>query len=133
MTLDRFEWGTGRIRVELEVSRDDPDLAVMLHPDLRRAKNVTRWVKRDADAIVVDGFAVGQGVDYRVAAEPRLKNGASRFGTKVERRTNVGMIPVRVRDDRAFHRLPRVDVEVARRAVQTAIRRNDEGVGHDEL
>ena len=83
VAADRLERRTGRVRGELVVARDDPDLAAMFQPHLGRAEDVTGRVKRDADAVVIDRLAVGQGVDDRVVAEAGAEDVSARLGAEV--------------------------------------------------
>ena len=131
----RLEGRAGAIVLQLVVARGDPDLAAVLQPHLRRAEHVARRVQRQAHAVHVDPLAVGQRLQTDVSAQPRAQHAGALRLRQIRAVPAPRMIAVRVRDDGARHRLPRVDVEVARRAVQPLGALHDQvargGVGGD--
>ena len=111
--------------LELVVARGDPDLAPMSDPDLRRAQHVPCRMKRDLDAVADQRLAVIDGLD-RDIAEAFLQDRRAVAMADVELRAEAGMVAVGMGDQRARDRPPRVDMKVARGAIEAAIGRNDE-------
>ena len=77
--------------------------------------------------MVRDGLAVGQGLQVDGLAEPRAQRAFTVAVRQIVTVTGAGVVGVRVRDDGTRDRLPRVDVEVTRCAIQAL------GSGDDQL
>lgn len=123
----RLEGGAGAVGLGLVVARGHPHAPAMLEPHLRRAQHVPGRMQGDAHAVVRDGFAVGQGLQVDVGAQPRAQ-GAGAVGVgQVVPVPRACVVRMGVGDDGARHRPPGVDVEIARRAVQAL------GPGDDEI
>ena len=91
----------------------------MLNPHLRRAEHVAGWMKRDTNAADVLRFTVLERFDNRPGAKSVRDEPAPRFCAEVRRRSRSKVVTVGVRNHRAVHRLPGIDVKAAGRAVQT--------------
>ena len=63
--------------------------------------------------------AVVDRLDGRVGAEPRAEDALALERAQVATRAPARVVAVRVRDDRAVDRLPRIDVEVSGLAVES--------------
>ena len=127
VAADRLERRAGGVGVGLVVAGDDPDLASMLEAHLGGAEDVAGRVKRDADAIDIDGIAVGQASDAGARFQTVGKNPESRRGGEVGPAAPGDVVAVGVGDDGAIHRGPGIDVEVARLAVEPAIGQPEQG------
>jgi hypothetical protein len=108
------------------VARRDPDPAAVLEPDLRRPEHVPGRVQAQANAEMIDDLAVAQGLQVDVVAQARAQHALGRRGGQVVRVAAPGVIGVRMRDDGAVDRPPRIDVEVAGRAVQPFLALDDQ-------
>jgi hypothetical protein len=113
----RLERGTRGIGGELVVTRHDPCFAAMLDAHLRRSEHVAGGVQRNRHAVSRDALAVIERLD-RYLAEPGTQHGQRRTRGDVMPAAGARMIGVRVRDDRMLDRPPRIDVEVAGRAIE---------------
>ncbi len=90
----------------------------MLDPDLRRAEDVPGRVERDVDLADPPRFTVGERFDPRPGqanAEER-EPGRSR---EVGRRASLGVIAMRMGEERPFDRSPRIDPKATRGAEKT--------------
>ncbi len=74
-------------------------------------------MKRDANVAYGLDVTVGQRLDPGVVAESALEERRGWLGAQVGRTPGPRMVAVRVGDQRALDRLPRVDVEPAGRAI----------------
>jgi hypothetical protein len=92
-------------------------------------------MQRDPHPIQHYRFAEGRALNRRIAADAVAENVHAALGRQIRLRTGAGMVAVGVRNYGARHRSPRVDVEVARRAVQPAIGRFEQAghAGQDSL
>ncbi len=113
--------------VGLVVARDHPDLAALLHPNLGGAGDMARRMERDGDAADAAPLAIGDGVK-RDRAEAVPDHGRGLHRGKVAVMPGPGMVGMAMRDERARHGPPRVDVEVTRRAVDAPV-----GEGEDRI
>ena len=120
-----FERVVGRAGHEV-VTRGDPDPAAVLEPHLRRAEHVARGMQRDAHPEVVDALSIAQRLQIDLA-EAGPQHALARCGCEVVRVACARMVGMGVRDHRARDWSPRVDVEVAGRAVEAL------GTQHDEV
>ena len=109
------------------VARGHPHAAAVLDTHLRRAEHVAGRVQADAHAVEHHGLAVGQTLQCDVGAEPRAQHAFADRGGQIGAVAAARVVGVRVRDHRARHRPPGVDVEVARRAIQAF------GAQHDQV
>ncbi len=123
-----LERGAGGVRVGLVVTADDPGLATVGHAHLGRAEDVAGGVEGDGHTVDVGRHAVGQRLDARLRPHAQAQDALARCGAQVSGRAGAGVVAVGVGDDRARHRLPRIDEEVARGAVEAVI-----GVGQYHL
>ena len=85
-------------------------------------------MQADAHAAVLDRLAIGQRLQHDVVAQPCAQHAGAVVRGQVVPVAATRMVGVRMRDHRAVHRPPRVDVEVARRAVQALRPLDDEVV-----
>lgn len=115
----RFEWRAGAVGLDLVIPGRDPDFAAVFQAHLGRAKHVAGRVKTQGDAVMQQAFAVGQGLQVDVLTQARAQNPFAGRGRQVMLITGAGMIAVGVGNHRAFHRTPRVDIEIPGGAVQT--------------
>jgi hypothetical protein len=81
-------------------------------------QNMPGGVQRHAHAVDVDGFTVVDGLKPDIA-QPDPQDLSRRLGRKIISVSRPRMVAMGMRDDGLAHRSPGVDVEVARRAVQT--------------
>src|SRR5262245_2164689 len=116
--LERRARGVG---LRLVVAGGDPHLTPMLDAHLSRPENVASRVERDANAVHINRFAVGERADPAAGPQAGATDPGAFAGTEVPLRPPAGVIAVRVRDDRTLDRLPRVDVEITRFTVQAAL------------
>jgi 2-keto-3-deoxy-L-rhamnonate aldolase RhmA len=91
---------------------------------------MARWVERNCDAAHVNLGAIGKRFDFDIAeavAQDRIGEGR----THVVLVPPAGVVRMPVRDERAGHRAPWVDVEVGLATVEARGRHGDEGaLGH---
>ena len=120
MAADRLERRAGRIGIGLVVTGDDPDLATVLEPDLRRAEDVAGRMQRQPHPAEIDRRPVVEGVDGGGAAESAQQHLPAGRGGQIAGAAPGHVIAVRVRDDRAVDRCPGVDVEITGLAVEPA-------------
>ena len=114
----RLERRAGAVRLQLVVARGHPDPAAMFQPQLRRAQHMAGRMQRQPHAVVHHGLAVGQGLQGDVLAEPAPQDGGAVVVGQVMGMAPARVVAVAVGDHGAVHRPPRVDVEVAGRAVE---------------
>ena len=131
VALELLERRAGRVRLPLVVPGHDPHLALVLDAHLRGAENVPGGMQRHLGRPDRERRAVLDRRDGVAAAEPMPGDGDAGTCENVARAAVAEMIPMRVRDERRLHRLPGVDVEIPRRAVQAAVRADDERCGVD--
>ena len=124
---DRLERRAGAVGLRLVVARRNPDPPAVFEPYLRRTQHMPRRVQRQPDAVVRDGFAVGQRLQADVLAEPRAQRAFTVAVRQIVTVAGAGMVGMRMRDDGTRNRFPRVDVEVASRAIQAL------GSGDDQI
>src|SRR5205807_8602026 len=128
VAANRLERRARRIGRALVIPGDDPDLSAPLEPHLRRAEDVSGRMKRDPHAAEIDPLAERHRLNRGVGKTAPQKGLAWRR-TEVRLGPRMGMIAVRVRDDRASDRLPGIDEEIAYRAIQAAWGIGDEWHG----
>ena len=97
----------------------------MLDAHLRRAEHMPGRVQADAHAVPVQRLAPGQGLQADIA-EPRAQQAGAFGAAQVVPVPGPRMVGMGMGDDGALHRPPRVDVEVAGRAVQTLRAQHDQ-------
>ncbi len=117
---DGLEGRAGGIRRALVVARDHHAQAVRLDNGLRAAQDMPRRHEAQADAADTQHFAIGRGLG---AAGEALAIARCHDGQRFRRRQHrpvaaAGVVGMAVGDDGARHRPHRVDVEIARRAVE---------------
>ena len=115
----------GRAAGDVVVARRDPDPAAVLEPHLRRAEHVAGRMKAEAHAEVVDLLAVRERLQVDLA-EARAQHAFGRRRGEVVRVAAPRVVAVRMRDHGALDRPPRVDVEIARRAVEAFLALDDQ-------
>jgi hypothetical protein len=93
----------------------------MLYAYLRRAKDVTGGMERDPDAVERNRLPPVDGLDWCVLAHARTQDRRAFTRAQVTRGSPPRVIAMGVRNDRTLDGLPRVDVEITRRAVQPAL------------
>src|SRR5207247_10461974 len=120
---ERFERLAGRVRGELVIAGDDPNLAAMFESDLSRPEDVPGRMQRDADAVVVERLSVGQRRDVGVRAEAGAEDRLTGRGGQILTATAAGVVGVGVREDRAVDGPPGIDVEGAGGAGGASVRR----------
>jgi hypothetical protein len=101
----------------------------VLEPDLRRAEHVAGRVQAQRTPKWSTTSPYGQRLQVDLA-EPRAQHAFGRRRGEVMRVAAARVVAVRVRDDGAIDRPPRVDVEIAGRAVQAFLALDDEVVAH---
>ena len=119
MATHRFEWRTGAIGLGLVIPRGDPDLPAIFQTYLGGAKYVARGVKTQFYTAVQQWLAIRQGLQVDVRAQTRTQDACTRRRGQIMLIAMASMVAVGVGDDRAFDRLPWVDIEITGRAVQT--------------
>ena len=106
----------------LVVAGDDPDAGSPPTASTRTCaepEHVAGRMEADAHAARGDGLPVGKGLDDGVRAEAAAEQAGSGRRAEVGGAPGPRVIAVRVGDDRASDRLPRVDVEAACRAEES--------------
>ena len=78
-------------------------------------------MQRDADAVVTGRLAVAERTDRYIRAESRPEDPLALGRAQVMSGSPASVVTVRVGDDRAIDRLPRVDMEIACGAVEPAV------------
>lgn len=118
MATHRLEGITGAIRLDLVVARSDPDFAAVLEAHLGRAQHVAGGVKTQGDAVMVDGLAIGQGLQVDVTSQARAQNALARRGGQVMGAAGTRMVAMAMGDDGALDGAPGVDIEISGRTIQ---------------
>ncbi len=77
--------------------------------------------------MVLEAFAVGQGLQTDIVAQARAQNAFAGRRRQIMTIAAAGVIAMGMGDDRAFHRSPRIDVEITGRTVKTF------GTGNDQI
>jgi hypothetical protein len=121
-----LEGRAGAVGLGLVVARGDPHAPAVFEANLGRAQHMAGRVQRNAHAVMVDGFAIAERLQRDVAAEAGAQRAGAVGMRQVVRMADARMVRVRMRDDGPRHRLPGVDVEIARWAIQPLGARNDE-------
>ena len=83
------------------------------------AEYVARGVKTQFYTAVQQWLAIRQGLQVDVPAQTRTQDACTRCRGQIMLIAMASMVAVGVGDDRAFDRLPWVDIEITGRAVQT--------------
>jgi hypothetical protein len=94
---------------------------MMLDAHLRRTEDMPGGMQRHADAINFNHLTVGYGLNLRVRIHARPQHSLACARGQIGARATAGMVGMRVRDDGALNWLPRIDEEIACRAVQAVI------------
>ena len=123
----RLEGRAGAVVFELVVARRHPDPAAMLEPHLGRTEHMAGRVQRQPHAMVLYHLAIGQRLQRDVLAQTPAQNGRAVMVGQVMRAAIARMVAVRMRDHRALHRPPGIDVEIAGRAIEPL------GAGNDQV
>jgi hypothetical protein len=110
-----------------KVSRDDPDLAAALQPDLGGSEDVAGRVQRKPDAVHVERHAVSQLLDPGIGAEAGLEQNSARWCREIAPTPGSRVVRVGVSDDRPADRSRGVNVEIGSRTVQTVFSILDHG------
>jgi len=120
-----------KVSVIWEIIRDFFDAqAVAFDPDLRRTEHMAGGMEADANAVVRDRLAVRQRLERDLLAEPDAQHPFGRRRGKVAAVAAARVVGMGMGEDGALHRPPRVDVEVALRAVQAFAALHDQVVRH---
>ena len=127
VTAHRLERRAGAVGLDLVVTGRDPDLAPVFQAYLGRAEHMAGGVEAEGDAVVIEGFAVGQGLQVDIGAQTAAQDAGAGGGAEVVTVAGAGVIAMTVGDDRPLHRPPGVDVEVAGWAVEAF------GAGDDKV
>ena len=115
------------------IARCHPHAPSVLEPHLRRAQHMACGVQRHTHAEVVDALAVSRGLQGN-RTQPRPQHALPGSRRQIGAVTDTRMVGVGVGDDGARHRPPRVDVEIAGRAIQALGALDQEiGRGHSSL
>ncbi len=120
VAIDRLEGFAGRVRPRLVIARGDDAHALPFDGDLRRSENVAGGMEADGDIADVDDLAIlgglrRLGVLCAIADRHDVECLAGRHHMAVAR---PGVIGVAVGDQRLLDRTHRVDIEIARGAVE---------------
>ncbi len=117
VAAERLEGSAGRVRRELLIARDDPHLASMLDPHLRRSEDVPR--RMQGDDRVAQRKPLTVGCRLHRSFDSRAQEVATGHRSQVISRSWTGVVGMSVGDDSSCDRLPRVDEKVAGRAEQS--------------
>ena len=90
---------------------------------------MTCGVERDGNPAEAYWLAVRHTPDSGIGLQPRTEHLLAGARGEIRPGTPAGMVTMRMGDHRPIHRLPRVDVEVAGLAIESAIGKGEEG--HD--
>ncbi len=112
-----FERLAGGIGLALVVAGGDPDLAIHLDAHLRRPQHVSGRMQRHACTPQLKRFTIRMRVIDLVAQAP-LQDGQALARAVVLAHAAAGVVAVTMRNHRARHRPPRVDMEIALRAIE---------------
>ena len=129
IAFEGLEGRTGWIGLPFVVAGDDPDFPVMLQPHLRRAQDMAGRMQGDADAAQRERRAVLHrddiaGVVQALARDSHPWRRHQHAGTAFAQMIAMGM-----RDHGGLHGFDRIDVEIARRAIQSTLVAVIRGVG----
>ena len=119
--------GSGRALV---VPREDPDLAVPLHPHLRRPQDMPRRMERDRHLPDPHRLAERHPLDHRRLPQPPPEDRHRSRRPQVRPAPPPRMIPMPMGDHRPLDRLPGIDVEPPGLAEQAAVVGAEEGGAH---
>ena len=72
VTLDGLERGAGRIGGDLVVTRNHPDLIATLDTNLARSQNVTGWMQRQFDTVLLPRLSIRKAINMSPRAHPML-------------------------------------------------------------
>ena len=97
----------------------------MRNAHLGRAEHVARRMERDLDAVAGQDLAVSRGLD-RDVAEALAQDRRGVAMADIDVRPEPCVVGMRMGDDRARDRAPRIDVKIAGGAIKAAIGRNNE-------
>ena len=123
----RLKWRAGAVCLGFVVARGHPHPTAMLQPHLRRAQYVPSRMQRKPHTVVNDRLAVIQRLQRDVGPESLAQRALAERVGQVVGVARSRVVRMAVRDHRAVHRTPGVDVEVARKAIQAF------GAGDDEV
>ncbi len=100
------------------IARRDPHPTTMFKPHLRRAEHVARRMQAQPHPVVLDDLAILQSLKIDVRPETRTQHAFGRRRREVVRAARARVVAVRMRNHRPIHRPPRIDEEIARRAIK---------------
>ena len=119
VTADWLERRTGGVGRELVIARNHPDLAILFDANLRRSEDMTGGMKRHMNAIYLYRAAVVDRFNGRTRIEASAQKPFAGPRGQVFLRAGTQVVGMRVGDDGAAYRIPRVDIKIASWAVET--------------
>ncbi len=130
-----LEAGAGPVRAAFVVAGDDDARAAMFHHDLSAAEDVARGRQPNVDLAEPQALPVPQRLvgAARTRAEPRRGDGEGFRRREHGAVTRPGMVAVAVRHHRSPDAGMRIDVEIARHAIETFRRYLEPGFGFRHL
>ena len=87
-------------------------------------------VQRKLDVTNGNGFTVREGLQVNVLPQALPKNVLAPMGCEVSIRPRPGMVSVGIRYNRPRHRIPRINVKITGRTVNTVLVRLEKRFGH---
>ena len=118
VAADRLERRTRRVCRALVVARHDPGAAGALETNLRRAEHVSGRMKADPHVADRQRCAIRCGLDAGIGSEAPAQERGRPLRAEIGGAPRPRVIAVCVGDQRAFHRVPRIDENVAGRTIQ---------------
>ena len=119
MARHGLEAGASRIGREFVITGHYPDLSLIFDAHLRRPQDMARGMKRYAHAVDRPRVTVGERLDRGFHTHTRAQQRCARPRAKVAFRTDAQVVRMRVGNHGALDRVPRIDVEIPRRTIQT--------------
>lgn len=110
---------------QLVVARSDPDLAAAHDANLRRPQHMTGRVERYFDTVLPERLAVTNNLD-RDVAEALFEERRGVLVAEIDLGSRPGVVAVSMGDERPPDRPPRIDVEVAGRAIKPTVGESDQ-------
>ena len=129
IALHRLERVAGWVGLELVVARHHPGHAAVRQSHLRRAEHVPRGMERHLDAIDGERVPVPKAVDRCRVSHAAAEHEHAGGRAEIAAAAGAGMVGMGMRDDRAGHPPPGVDVEIALGAVEARISHSEQ-IGH---
>lgn len=114
MTAQGFKGSARRIGSDLEITRKDPHLAVMLDAYLRRSQHVARRMQRNLDSFEVEDLTVLNRSNRGRWGQPRSQHMLTAGHREILTRSGARVIRVSMRDDRRCDGLTGIDEEFPR-------------------